>query len=378
MAQSRVVQDEVVDELQLIEECAAGIDLDALHQEELAEDTVKTVDVYGEPEDYSNEYITVSHQSSTEPPALCLNTEEIFKVFDEIMGYLIFQRKDILDDFLSLSLSEMKVRMGERRTPFTRRQFFCPAFIAEDTSLPRAPRKEEYFDWATGDGRVAYQKERELWMWNHWYKQGESSLLLCDNLEHCCEAIRTHSLIWQLYLWDYTTMNVNEFLTPFIAVNSEGVRAIRPNAGEGPWGLLSSRLRLLCSNALGIKKFRYVAFKNMPPEVEKDGVYDICIEGPLEAQQNRDRLNPEALFICQHMGAQFNKEYQAGCMKVLVTTINGRITNKKNREHVEEWQKKARTTLLQAGLQTLKDQVRSGNCYDPTFEPSTSPFDVMD
>ena len=141
VAQSSVVQDEVVDELQLIEEYAAGIDLDALHQEELAEDTVKTVDVYGEPEDRSNEYITVSHQSSTEPSALCLNTEEIFKVFEEMMGYLIFQRKDILDDFLSLSLSEMKVRMGERRTPFTRRQFFCPAFIAEDASLPRAQER---------------------------------------------------------------------------------------------------------------------------------------------------------------------------------------------------------------------------------------------
>ena len=215
-------------------------------------------------------------------------------------------------------------------------------------------------------------------MWSHWCKQGESSLLLCDNLEHCYEAIRTHSLIWKLYLWDYTTMNANEFLAPLIAVNSDGVRAIRPNTGEGPWRLLSSRLRLLCSNALGIKKFLYVASKNMAPEVEKDGVYHICVEGLLEAQQNCDRLNPEALFISQHMGAQFNKEYQAGYMKVLVTTINGQITNEKNREHVEEWQKKARTTLLQAGLQTLKDQVRSGNRYDPTFEPSTSPFDVMD
>ena len=113
------------------------------------------------------------------------------------------------------------------------------------------------------------------------------------------------------------------------------MRTIRPNTGEGHRGLISSRLRLLYSNALGIKKFRYVAFKNMPPEVDKDGVYHICIEGLLEAQQKRDRLNPQALFICQHMGAQFNKEYQARYMKVLVTTINGQITNKKNREHVE-------------------------------------------
>ena len=141
-------------------------------------------------------------------------------------------------------------------------------------------------------------------------------------------------------------MNVNKFLTPFIAVNSDGVRAIRPNTGEGHRGLISSRLRLLYSNALGIKKFHYVAYKKMPPEVIKDGVYHIRIEGLLEAlQQKRERLN-EALFICQHIGAQFNKEYRARCTKVIVNTINGQLT--------KEWKKNARTTLFQAGLQTLK------------------------
>ena len=111
VAQSSVVQDEVADELQR----AAEIDLDALHQEELAKDTAKDVDAYGEPDDYGNKYITVSHQSSTEPPALCLNTEEISKVFDEIVGCLVFQRKDILDDFLSLSFLETKARMRHAR-----------------------------------------------------------------------------------------------------------------------------------------------------------------------------------------------------------------------------------------------------------------------
>ena len=91
-------------------------------------------------------------------------------------------------------------------------------------------------------------------------------------------------------------MNVNEFPTPFIAVNSDGMRTIRPNTGEGHRGLISSRLRLLYSNTLGIKKYRYVAYKNMPTEVVKDGVYHICIERLLEAQQKRDRLNPEALY----------------------------------------------------------------------------------
>ena len=116
----------------------------------------------------------------------------------------------------------------------------------------------------------------------------------------------------------------------------------------------------------------------MPSEVIKDGVYHICMEGLLEAQQKRGRLNPEALFICQHMGAQFNKQCQARYMKIIVTTISGHITNRKNRENVEDWRKKARTTLFQAGLQALKNQVQSGSRYDPTFERSTSSFDVMD
>ena len=217
VAQRSVVEDEIIDELQLVEESAAGIDLDALHEEqEKAKDADENVDAYGELYDYSNECITVSHQSSTKPPAMCLNTEEICKVLDEIVGYLIFQRKDILDDFLSLSFSEMKARMDERRTPFTRRQFFCPAFIDDDTMLPRAPTKEEYMEWGIGDGRKKYQEEREQWMWEHWYGVKGSSILFCDNLDHCFEVIRTRAMIWKLYLWPYTTMRVNEFLTPLI------------------------------------------------------------------------------------------------------------------------------------------------------------------
>ena len=300
-------------------------------------------------------------------------------MFDEIVGYLIFQRKDILDDFLSLSFSEMRARMDKRRTPFTRRQVFCPAYIDEDTMLPRAPTKEEYMEWARGDGRKDYQAEREQWMWEHWYGTQGSSLLFCDNLDHCYEVISTHAMIWKLYLRAYTTMNVNEFLTPFIAVNSDGMRTIRPNTGEGHSVLISSRLRLLYSNALGIKKYRYVAYKNMPTEVVKDGVCHICIERLLEAQQKRDRLNPEALYICQHMGVQFNKEYKARYTRVIVYTINGQITNRKNRENVEAWNKKnARTTFFQTGLEMLKDQTKAGTRYNPSFEPSRSSFDAMD
>ena len=140
VAQSSVVEDEIIDELQLVEDGAAGIDLDALHEEQEKAKDAENVDAYGELDDYSNEDITVSHQLSTEPPAMCLNIEEISKVFDETVNYLIFQRKDILDDFLSLSSS----RMDARRTPFTQRQFFCPSFIDDDAMLPRAPTAEEY------------------------------------------------------------------------------------------------------------------------------------------------------------------------------------------------------------------------------------------
>ena len=150
-------------------------------------------------------------------------------------------------------------------------------------------------------------------------------------------------------------MNVNEFLTPVVAVKSDGMRTIRPNKGEGHRGLISSQLRLLYSNALGIKKFRYVAYKSMPSQVVQDGVYHICIEGLLEAQQKRARLNPEALYICQHMGMQFNKEYKTRYTRVIVNT-NGQITDRKKQENVEEWKNNVRATLFQAGLEMLKDQ----------------------
>ena len=183
--------------------------------------------------------------------------------------------------------------------------------------------------WAKGDERKRYQVEREQWMHDHWYEVTQSSVLFRDNLDHCYEVIRTRAMLWEIYLWAYTIMNVNEFLMPFIAVNSDGMRTIRPNKGESHRGLIGSRLRLLYSNALGINKFRYVAYKNMPSQVVKDGVYHICIEGFLEALQKRDRLNPEALYICQHMGVRLNKKYKTRYTRVIVNTINGHLTDRK-------------------------------------------------
>ena len=193
-----------------------------------------------------------------EPPALCLNTEEIGRTLDELFGYVIFQRRELLDDYLSLSFPEMQAKADDYFTPFARRQFFCSTIIDTVTKLPRAPTKDEYMRWASGDGRRSYQATRNDMMSNRCYTTSDSSLLACENLDICYEVIKIHELMWNIFLWAYTTMNVNEFLTPLIAVNNDGFRKVRPNQGEGQRSLISSKVRSLLSNALGIKKYRYV------------------------------------------------------------------------------------------------------------------------
>ena len=68
-----------------VEEQAAGIDIETISDEP------EEVDQYGEQGDYANEYLTVSSNKATHPPALCANTEEVAKVFDEVLAYLIFR-----------------------------------------------------------------------------------------------------------------------------------------------------------------------------------------------------------------------------------------------------------------------------------------------
>ena len=74
-------------------------------------------------------------------------------------------------------------------------------------------------------------------------------------------------------------MNVNEHLAPLIALNSEGYGKLRPNQGEGHRSIISAKVRSLISNALGIKKFKYVAYRNMPREPIQTGALCICVEG---------------------------------------------------------------------------------------------------
>ena len=111
-----------------------------------------TVDGYSEKADFAEEYLSISNDIAQEPPAICLNAEEIGKTFDELFGYVIFQRREILDDYLSLSFTEMQAKADEHFTPFAKRQYFCPTIIDTVTKLPRAPAKEECVEWASGAG----------------------------------------------------------------------------------------------------------------------------------------------------------------------------------------------------------------------------------
>ena len=182
-------------------------------------DVEEAIDEYGEKEDFAEEHLTISNDVAKEPAAVCVNTEEIGKTFDEVLGYIIFQRREILDDYLSLSFTEMQAKADEYYTPFAKRQFFCPASIDPITKLPRAPTKE-----AREEGRAKYQEIRNVELIKKKYTTSDSSLLPCDNLDICYEVIKVREMMWNIFLWAYTTMKVNEFLTPFIAVNEDGYR----------------------------------------------------------------------------------------------------------------------------------------------------------
>ena len=136
--------EEPEDEAQAAQEEQAQVDADfgAIIGDDTLMDVEMAIDEYGEKEDFAEEYLTISNDAAKEPAAICINTEEIGRTFDEMLGYIIFQRREILDDYLSLSFAEIKARIDEYYTPFAKRQFFCPAYLDPDTKLPRAPTKE--------------------------------------------------------------------------------------------------------------------------------------------------------------------------------------------------------------------------------------------
>ena len=349
--------------------------VEAIIDADTPEDTEEVMDEYGEKVDFAEEYLTISNDVAKEPAAICINTEELGKTYDEMLGYIIFQRRDLLDDYLSLSFTEMQQKVNEFMTPFAKRQFFCPAFFDQDTKLPRPPTKEEYITWARDGGRADYQELRNAEMAKKRYNPSESSLLPCENLDICYEVIKIHEMMWNIFLWAYTTMNVNEFLTPFIAVNEDGYRKLRPNQGAGQRSLISSRVRAVLSNALGFKKYRYVSYRNMPKERLVDGVYHICIEGLYEGQQRRDRIDPELMHIAVSTGLQLGTEYQKRFDRIVVRTINGALRDKKMKQDVDRWKDTARTVAFRQDLLQIQNKVGSGETYEAAFPVD---IDAMD
>ena len=160
-----------------MEEQAAGVDLEKI------EKIPAEVDQYGELGDCANEYLTVSSNKATRPLALCLNTEEVAKVFDEIFAYLIFQRRDLLDDYVALSFKEMKEKMDDSRTPFTSRQFLCPILIDEESRLPGSQTRMSI---SSGSAETAGKDARLIVMSDEWMRKDKfepryNSLLICEN-----------------------------------------------------------------------------------------------------------------------------------------------------------------------------------------------------
>ena len=358
--------EEPEDEVQAAQDEQAQYDanVDAIIDDDALEDTEEVIAEYGEKEDFAEEYVTISNDVAKEPAAICINTEEIGRTYDEMLGYVIFQCRELLDDYLSLSFTEMQAKIDECYAPFAKRQFFCPASIDPDTKLPRAPTKEEYITWARDGGRAEYQEIRNAEMFKKRFSPSDSSLLPCENLDICYEVIRIHEMMWNIFLWAYTTMNVNEYLTPFIAVNEDGYRKLRPNQGTGQRSLISSRVRALLSNALGIKKYRYVSYRNMPRERLVDGVCHICIEGLYEGQQLRKRVDPELMYLAVQTGLQLGNEYQKRYDKVVKMT-----------EDVDRWKASARTVTFRQDLLQIENKVGAGEVYEAAFPVN---IDAMD
>ena len=70
--------------------------------------------------------MTISNDVAKEP---AVNTEELGKTYDEMLGYIIFQRRDLLDDYLSLSFTEMQQKVNEYMTPFAKRQILLSRIL---------------------------------------------------------------------------------------------------------------------------------------------------------------------------------------------------------------------------------------------------------
>ena len=179
------------------------------------------------------------------------------------------------------------------------------------------------------------------------------SVLLCDNLDHSYEALRVQSYIWDIYVWAYSTMNVNEHLSPLVAVNSEGYRKLRPSQGDGYQNIISAKVQSLHSNALGVKKFKYVACRNPPKDPMQNGTRHICVEGLFESK--RRRSGNVSILKCSTSGCRWVQNFGT--------------PNKAHWNNVKEWLGKSRASMFRSGLgQITYDAKNDGTQYDPNFD----------
>ena len=230
-------------------------------------------------------------------------------------------------------------------------------FIDEHSKLPRPPTKDEYFIWES------HQAARVDWMNKNGYDPKDPSLLFCDNPDHCYEVIQTQTHIWNIYLWASTTMNVNEFLAPLIVVNAQGYRKIRPNQGLGQRSLISSRVRLLFSNA---KKFPYVRYQRMPREVVRDRVFRASMRARRSAKGSIPRtFSSRSRLVCnleKNSAPCTRSASQRSSMVNFASNLKGKMCREE-----------CKNIPFQIRASANPDAARRGTPYFPNFD-----FSAMD
>ena len=109
-------------------------------------------------------------------------------------------------------------------------------------------------------------------------------------------------------------------------------KKVRGKKTESQRSLISARWRLSLSNALGVNKFRYVATRHMPFDIYEDGVLQVCIEGPCESQQTRQRFDPENFHIGEQIGINYRKDFRETYKQRFTNLINGQLRDRDNRQ----------------------------------------------
>ena len=147
LADEAVADEQLEDEVDRTNREAAAIDLNPS----------EPVEQYGERADFWNEYVTVSNSKACQPPATCLNVEEIGRVFDEVFAYLIRQGKHLLDDFVSLSFKETKEKVADHRAHLlpTGNSFA----LRSSTNFPKYRQRKNTWN---GHAEVVDQNTKEL------------------------------------------------------------------------------------------------------------------------------------------------------------------------------------------------------------------------